>query len=133
MDLLIRRPSVPEERDGDEAGEEDARGEAHLGFAHPAVGERHAHDCRVGDLGYDRDAAEEADADAEVGEPGDFGVPEILLLEDAGDGGEEEVEEPVDDGHVERHQRRDDGHILRGRMKPLRRTVRGGRGGPAES
>jgi hypothetical protein len=77
---------------------------------HAVVGECHADDCRVGELSHYRDAGEETDSDAEIGEPGDLGIPAVLVLEDASDGGEEEIEELIDEGHVEGHEGRDDGH-----------------------
>ena len=62
--VLVDRPAVPEEGDGDEAGEEDAGRQPELGLEDALVGQRHAHDGRVGELRDDGDAEEEANADA---------------------------------------------------------------------
>lgn len=109
MHRVVSRPSVPEEGDGDEAGEEDAGWETHLGLENVVVGFGHADYGFVADCGDGGDAEEESDADAEVGEARDLGGPFVLLLEEGRDGCEHEVEKAVDDGHVEGHEPRDGG------------------------
>lgn len=50
MYCVIGRPSIPEERDGHEAGEEDTGRESHLGFKDSAVGFGHSNNGAVRDL-----------------------------------------------------------------------------------
>lgn len=109
MDLVVDGPSVPEERDWDETGEEDAGWETHLWLEDTTVGESHLDNGLVGDLGDGGDTEEESDTDTEVGETCDLRRPAVSGLEDGGDGGEKEVEKTVDESHVDGHQCCNDG------------------------
>lgn len=101
VDGLVGAPAVPEEGDGEEEGEVDAVGEAHLGLVDAVVGLGHAHDGLVGEDGEGAEAACVADEQGEVDDAGDADGPAVAALEDHGDGVEEEVETAVGEGDVE--------------------------------
>lgn len=109
VDLVVDGPSVPEERDWDETGEEDTGWETHLWLEDTAVGKSHLDDGLIGNLGYGSDTKEEANTDTEVRETSDLRREPVRGLEHSRDGGEKEVEKTIDESHVNRHQRRDDG------------------------
>lgn len=88
MSGLVGGPAVPEEGDGDEAGEEDARREAHLGLGDAVVGLGHPHNRQVRDLGHDGERGHETHAQADVRQPSDLGGPVVRADEDGRDGRE---------------------------------------------
>ncbi len=102
--LVVDGPSIPEEGDWDEAGEDDTGWEAHFWLEDTTVGERHLDDRLVGDLSDRGDAGEKSDSDTEVGETSDLWRPAVGALKDNTDGGKKEVEETVDESHVGGHE-----------------------------
>ena len=104
VDLVVDGPSVPEEGNRDEAGEEHAGWETHLRLEDTAVGEGHLDDSLVGDLGNGGDTEEEPDTNTEIGKTGNLRRPSVRGLEDSGNGGEKKVEKTVDESHVDGHQ-----------------------------
>lgn len=109
MGFIVCAPTVPEEGDGDEAGEEDTSWEAHFGFEDAVVGVGHADYGGVGDFGDEDEAGEKADTEGDVDEAGDVGGEAVGADKDGGYGGEEEVEEAVGYGHVEGEEEDDGG------------------------
>lgn len=98
--MLVSRPAVPEESDGDEEGKEDAGRKAHFGLEDAVVSARHADDRCVAEARHEGQAEEETKADSHIGQSTDLGRPAVRALENTGDGCEEQVKKPVHDGHV---------------------------------
>lgn len=107
--MLLSCPSVPEERDRDEAREEDTSRQPHLGLEDTTIRLRHSHNRRIGYLGHKSKTEEEADAETDVGESTHVGLPAVGLLEDLCHGCEEKIHHPVADCHVDGEEEDDRG------------------------
>ena len=104
------RGGVPEKRDGNQAAEEHAGRQSHLGLVDAVVLLGEADDGRVGGAGDEDDAHEEAQSDAQVCETGQLGRPVVSLNVHGGNCREEEEEEAKDEAHVQ-GQKQDDGRL----------------------
>jgi len=85
-----KEDNLHEERDRNQSSEEDTERKSHLWLVDALVLLRKSDDSRITRLGYESDAHEVANSDAQVCETGDFGRPTIRLDEDGCDGGKEE-------------------------------------------
>ena len=89
MDMFLRGPAVPEERDRDEEREEETGCETHFGGVDAVVGLGQANDGGIRGLGYDDHSGQETKSYAEVGESAELGRPVVDIYEKASDGGED--------------------------------------------
>ena len=90
LGVLVRRPAVPEEADGDEDGRSEERRKSVLWLHLPTSG--FALEQLVGDDAENHHACEHPHSNADIGQA-DGSLGEVVIgLEDFVDGGEEEVE-----------------------------------------
>lgn len=108
MGVVLGGPAVDEEAGGDEGGAGDHEGDAELGAAGVVVFLLQLSVDAVVDGGADLGAEEEAEAEGDVIEATDADGFVVSEFPEAGEGGEDEVNEAVEVGHVDREDLDDD-------------------------
>lgn len=99
MGVFIRRPTVDEQPNRDDESARDHRRQAIFRFHLSVVFLAEVPDDPIAREAEDEEAAETADADAEVSEADGARGEMVGGFEDFGDGCEEEIEVSVHDGH----------------------------------